>query len=390
MKATNQFREAYKRGMNVIFTLFKAPKETQELISCALLVRNSKTLLTGGYGTGKTTLIGMLGKAFFDSGVGKVALSQEKTPFDIFYYLDIPSMMKGIEKVEPRPIVTKPLKFINEFSRANNVVQNEFLELFAEGEKSYRNETFKSPPYVCLLDMNPKDATSTELSRALLDRIDYSVDFLPVGVKDGFELTKAKYNSGQIDCLLDLVTPVMKYEDVQKLWGEVASVTIPDTWIFYLRLIAAMISNCVKVEKSTASQRYRLDCSNCEFKNEPCSYITDPPAERWVESTIKLAKAKAWLAGNAAVGLEDVVWGLQYTLPHRLVLKQEVFMGHSSEREWVSEYLRKALDIKKKIWKDGLKLAAEARKGDKDAREKLEKLAEKDLALKAFVRDCLR
>ena len=93
------------------------------------------TLLIGGHSTGKATLA----KAFYNSLLHKlynkkiktfmILLKERHTPFDVFYTYDLPSLMKGIEKIVPKSIGAEAVYFDEIF--ANQLILStlrDFLE----------------------------------------------------------------------------------------------------------------------------------------------------------------------------------------------------------------------------------------------------------------------
>ena len=117
-------RALFLKGLQLIFSWWKGDPEIKEMLSISLLTKNSITLLSGTYGTGKTTFILSVMKVFFsdvfEQQVKPIARIRDTlTEFDILLYIDIAKLRQGVEHVEPRPIVTSPFKFFNELQRGN-------------------------------------------------------------------------------------------------------------------------------------------------------------------------------------------------------------------------------------------------------------------------------
>jgi hypothetical protein len=106
-----------------------------------------------------------------------------------------------------------------------------------------------------------------------------------------------------------------------------------------------------------------------------------PLAHRWVDSSVKLSKARAWLQARDEIYFDDILWAMTYTLPHRLELTQSVFAKYPNEAAWVSQRLRESVTLKESLWDEALKFLAPALNGDKAALAKLSEMGSKDLAV---------
>ena len=373
----------------MVFDLFKTDEDTREALSSAILVKNSHTLLSGSYGVGKTVFCGMVGIAFFDDDYVRVPLRQNMTEFDILYYIDIPLLVgKGIEKIYPRGLVTKRLKFINEVQRGNDQVYNGLLSLMAEHEIIYRDQVFKSPNYVMFLDRNPHDASSVEIPNAFLDRIDYSIDISLLHLRDTVSLmmTKLADDVPHFD-LKEKVKPFLTSEQMEEVWSDVSLVKVPKSIIIWGSMISEAFKSCKMIERSTAIPRYRLDCSQCEFKGEICSALKQPIAHRFFESMVRFAQARAWLYGKKEVDYADIEFALPYTIAHRVNLKDDVAAGFPSTFEWAKQDVIRSLDIKKSIWADALKafLSILNNKNVTEKYKTLETLSKRDLVIQQLM-----
>jgi hypothetical protein len=104
--------------------------------------------------------------------------------------------------------------------------------------------------------------------------------------------------------------------------------------------------------------------------------------QRWVDSAIKLGKACAWLDRKTEVTLDDLLWGISRVLPHRIDLKQNVFVKFANENEWMVQDFLPTVQSKLPMWEEAIPAFYSARKGDQKAVEKLKELAEKCLAVR--------
>jgi len=75
-----------------------------------------------------------------------VQLMNELSVNDVFFRMDVASLMKGEGVVEPRNIVIAPFKFVNEFQRGNHRIYNTFLGLREEGFVTLHDKKNSRPP----------------------------------------------------------------------------------------------------------------------------------------------------------------------------------------------------------------------------------------------------
>ncbi len=384
---TFEFREPFIEGCKTIFEWWKGDPETKEMLALALLTKNSITLLSGTYGTGKTTFVLSAMKVFFsdvyNAPVKPIARIRETlTEFDVLLYIDIAKLRKGIEHVEPRPIVTAPFKFFNELQRGNPRLYNALLSLFAEREVEYRGRVFKSEPFVCFCDRNPHDVASHEIPKALWDRIDAHVYIKTLEVTENYELLTQKYVESRVLQIVDALPELMTSETMKKIWEDVERVVVPKSVTLFLALLGAAFT-CAHVERSVTEPKFKLPCDRCQYKGELCYKVKEVWGVRWMESTLRFAKARAWLYGRPLVQLDDALFALPYTLNHRLVLRPEVEASFPNKIEFVKRVVVE--DVVKKVkgplWTEAVEAYLDAAKGDAGAEEKLRELAERDVVV---------
>jgi MoxR-like ATPase len=346
-------RDRFLEGIERIFELFKCDPETREMITLSMLVRNCKTLFLGTYGVGKTVLVNLIAKTFFDDDKAMITLDPSLTPFDLLYWMDIAELMQGKEKIYPRELVTRRMKFINEFGRGNQKIYNSFLSLMAEGRVVFRDKVFDSPPYVWFFDLNPTDEASVQVPASCMDRIDCAIPIPLLHLRDSVDLMLTKDEYG-----FDLTRRVdrcLSSAEMEQIWNEVEQIKTPKMVYIWCSMIAEMFRACTKTEKSLIEHAtYELRCKGCEFNGEICSFLKKPLAHRMTESAIKLARARAWLHGRSKLEMDDVEFVLPYTLHHRIELREEIASLHPSKFEWLRKTLSTILGIKRRIWSQAL------------------------------------
>jgi len=383
---TFKYRSIFLAGLKNIFAWWRADPETKEMLSIALLAKNSVVLLSGTYGVGKSTFIESVMKVFFKDiykqDVKPIARIRDTlTEFDILLYVDIAALRQGIEKVEPRPIVTSSFKFFNELQRGNPRLYNALLSLFAEKEVEYRGRVFKSKPFIAFADRNPHDVSSHEIPKALWDRIDAHLYIRVLDITETYELLTSKYVKSHTPRIVDALPELLSSKEMMEIWDDVDKVIVPEAITLFLALIAGSFT-CAHVDRSVTEPRFRLPCDQCPYKGELCFKVREIWGTRWAESTIKFAKARAWLYGRPMVQLEDVLFVLPYTLNHRLVLRPEIESAYPNKIEFVKkEVIEKAIKVKKDIWIKAIKAYLAALNGDENAKKELEQLAERDVVV---------
>ena len=350
-------RDVYSRGLDQLFSLLRAPADTQTAVASSLLVRNGITLLSGSYGTGKTQLVNLIKRTFFrDAGDGYdfdyETCHQDLTAFDVLYHLDLAELGKGREVVHPKQFVLARLKFLNEIQRANPSLYNALLPLLSERTITYRDMVFSSPNFVLLMDQNPHDEASSEIPRAFYDRIDFIINLAAIDLADSRKLFHSRKQEYGIEWdTLEKISPghVMKASDMEDIWQDVIRVGIGEKEYLKAFFLLRSFSSCDKTDRSTTGKGFHLDCESCKFKAELCAHVIQVPGQRSLNSILKLSQARAWLAGRESVAFEDLLFSLPYSMAHRLIIKREELVTFENSFEWlkkraIGEILRNKFD----------------------------------------------
>jgi len=293
------------------------------ILSVIPAIRNGTTLLTGTYGTGKTTLIDAYARRFFvDEGkpsIGKVRCHQELMDTDTLYSV---SFSNPDAPVQPRELLYKRFRYVNELPRSNPAWQNALLSFFSEREVTFRDQTFAVPEGINLCDRNPDDIGQEGVVRAVLDRMDHEV-IIPDN------------NYRPRNSILKPFTDPLTTDQMQKIWRDVDLIQINETVWDYAHMLNHYFSACLR-PRSTSNRLFELPCDTCAHKAEVCRSLRNTPGQRGLNSMLQLARAFAWWNGSSEVCMDDINQALPYTYAHRLDFHSEVF------REWPNpqEYLR--------------------------------------------------
>lgn len=375
--------DEYIKGIDRVFSLFLAIEDVKRFLSAVLIIRNAKIFLSGGYGSGKNTFVEIAAKTFFGDDLGIVRCHQELTTFDILWNINILRTLEGkANAVTPRPLIVAPFKYLNECQRLNTQCQNALLNVLTDKTVAFGDTVSQTPDYVCFLDRNPHDIGTQGMVKALLDRVDFYLDVEYLGMKHSMELLDTKFKGKQVDDLRDLAEPVLNTAQMTDIWHDVEKVRISEENIMRVSMTSMLLRKCIRIDRSITSARFRVVCEGCPYNGQPCSKQERPVGQRWVDSLIKLGKACAWLDRKAEVSFDDLLWGIPRVLPHRLDLKQNVFVKFANENEWVMQDFLPMVHSKLSMWDEAIPSFYESRKGDPEALKKLNLNAEKCLAVR--------
>jgi MoxR-like ATPase len=375
--------DEYIEGIDRVFSLFLAIEDVKRFLSAVLIIRNAKIFLSGGYGSGKNTFVEIAAKTFFGDDLGIVRCHQELTTFDILWNINILRTLEGkANAVTPRPLIVAPFKYLNECQRLNTQCQNALLNVLTDKTVAFGDTVSQTPDYVCFLDRNPHDIGTQGMVKALLDRVDFYLDVEYLGMKHSMELLDTKFKGKQVDDLRDLAEPVLNTAQMTDIWHDVEKVRISEENIMRVSMTSMLLRKCIRIDRSITSARFRVVCEGCPYNGQPCSKQERPVGQRWVDSLIKLGKACAWLDRKAEVSFADLLWGIPRVLPHRLDLKQNVFVKFANENEWVMQDFLPMVHSKLSMWDEAIPSFYESRKGDPEALKKLNLNAEKCLAVR--------
>lgn len=321
--------EIYRLKVRILYEeLFKRwvtnDDSLKEFIISSILIRNNKVLLIGFPGSGKSTLIRLISRALSKHGesLGVVIGAPEKTLQKVLVSTNLVKLLtKGEEDIIVRPIVKARIKFINEINRFSKSVQDALLSLLEEGYIEYGGLRFETPNYICFADMNPFRG---DIDRALKSRFLGSCYIELPGLRESKiildNMLEGEKASGRF-AIVETMPDVLSFEELERIWNEVASVTIPE----HIKLLGTMILASLRVCKfgklDLMPSYMRLPCIECEFANEPCSKIQEPPDERALIALFAYARARAWLRGRHVIEIDDILWAVPYVFAHRVELK---------------------------------------------------------------------
>lgn len=329
--------------------------DLQDVIVSSLLVRNSRVLLTGNPEAGKTTLVRLLAKGLSKSSkaasnsngplYAKTTGAPEQTLQKVISTTNVSKLItKGEEEIIVRPIVTAPIKFINEINRFSKAVQDAFLSLLEEGEVEYGGNLFTTPDFICFADMNPYRG---KIDLALKTRFMVSL-FLPfVDLKGDLEILDEMFFSGkETRDLAETMPAILSIDEVRDIWDDVAKVKVPEHVKAFLSVLFSAFKVC-KHDKSAIIPGYlRTICQKCEFSNEICAHLKRIPGERASIAGILFMRARAWLHHRQKATIEDAEWVAPWVLAHRIKLTAAVRSDVTNPWKWCREAVETLIKTK--------------------------------------------
>jgi len=129
--------------------------------------------------------------------------------------------------VVPRRVVTSRLKWLNEFARANNVLQDAFLGCCPKGRSSTGTRNSRAPTSSALPTTIPQSWRRTDLSWPIADRFDALVEIPTLSLLKRVSLTLSKYQGKHLKDLRGSYSNVLTSEEMQSVWDDVEKVTVP-------------------------------------------------------------------------------------------------------------------------------------------------------------------
>ena len=370
--ARNVYRDKIKALYNELFMRwFTNDESLKEFIISSLLIRNNKILLVGYPGAGKSTLVRLISRALSADGnslLGVVVGAPEKTLQKVLVSTNIVKLLTtGEEEIIVRPIVKSKIKFINEINRFSKSVQDALLSLLEEGYIEYGGLRFETPEYICFADMNPFRG---DIDRALKTRF-WGSCYIGLPSLEGSKsildimLESERITGGKFD-IVETMPRILSFDELRDIWRDVMRVSIPE----HIKLFGLMVLSSFRVCKfgklDLMPGYMRLPCTDCEYANEPCSKIQEPPDERASIALYAYARARAWFTGRERVEIEDILWAVPYVFAHRIELKPLIKSQYHNPWEFLRRYVDWIRDTKigtedsPGIWLKALALAAYA------------------------------
>ncbi len=242
------------------------------ITSSFLCDKNSKILLTGNTGTGKTTIANYLGSCLQKE---KISVTSDLLPSDVQEQLINSSGFN--------------LLHIDEFNRASGKLQSAFLELFAERQISYTGTTYGFNSFYVLATQNSADIAGIfNVPQAVYDRFDVNVYFELLSSSEKRELFFSDFEPRK----KGFINP----EDIDYTTGAVANFELTEAEEDFLLKVFDMVDSL-------------------EYNGKPLFGGTNIRAHKFA---IKLAKINALADGRSFIKPSDLTDYIVSLYLHRI------------------------------------------------------------------------
>jgi len=280
--------------------------------------------LLGFRGSGKTHVMECLTKMIDKQCVSiqQGYLSAELE--DVFARPDIPSLMKGEEKVVWKNMVTARVKAFDEIQRLGVGALSAMFRLMTTGTVMYLDQELGVKDFWVIATANPtelsEDTLNVRLPEPLWDRF-YGVLWIPIA--------PLKYQiriNGRIERAKEALPVVWKEKDLLELWKTVENVKISEEIEYVITLINRILGFCQYAQNYDASSLTEMQkrelCSKC-VQSYICSRIARPSSVRAKLALCRLSRGFAFLRGAKEVELIDVEKAFPLVFWKRLTLMNE-------------------------------------------------------------------
>jgi len=290
----------------------------------ASFASRSHLCLLGFRGSGKShvmeCLTKMVDRSCFALQQGYLSAELE----DVFARPDIPSLMKGEEKVVWKDMVTARVKSFDEIQRLGVGALSAMFRLMTTGTVMYLDQELGVKDFWIIATANPtelsEDALNVRLPEPLWDRF-YAVLWIPIA--------PLKYQiriNGRIEKAKEALPVVWKESDLLELWKTVENIEISEEVEYVITLINRILGFCQYAQNYDASSLTEMQkrelCSKCN-QSYICSRIARPSSVRAKLALSRLARGFAYLRGSDEVELVDVEKAFPLVFWKRLTLMDE-------------------------------------------------------------------
>lgn len=262
-------------------------------LSLAAFFSKGHLLIEDLPGLGKTTLAIGIAKAL-GLGFGRIQCTSDLLPTDITG-LSIYSKTTGEFEFHPGPIFNN-IVLVDEINRATPKTQSALLEAMGEEQVTIEGRTYKLPkPFFVIATQNPVEHFGTfPLPESQLDRFIMKIS---IGYPSS-DSEKEILRGGSKREELYSIEPIMNRDEVLQIQGDIRGNTyISDRILDY----------ALKIIEATRSSKY----------------LNAGLSTRGALALTYTAKTNAYFHGRDFVIPEDIKELAEYTIPHRVMFKEE-------------------------------------------------------------------
>lgn len=280
---------------NIIKSVSSCLHGKSKALKLALITLFSKghLLIEDLPGLGKTTLAIAIAKSLTLS-FGRIQCTSDLLPSDITG-VSIYNKDTGMFEFHPGPIFNN-IVLVDEINRATPKTQSALLEAMGERQTTIEGKTYQHPhPFFVIATQNPAEHYGTfPLPESQMDRftMKISIDY------PSKEAEKEILKAGSAKDELRHINPIMDKEEVLAIQEEIKkNVYISDKVLEYI----------LDIVKATRNNKY----------------IFAGISTRGALSVVDTAKTNAYFNGRDFVIPDDVKELSEYTIPHRVVFREE-------------------------------------------------------------------
>jgi MoxR-like ATPase len=244
-------------------------------------------------GLGKTTLAIGIAKALGLS-FGRIQCTSDLLPSDITG-LSIYNKSTGEFEFHPGPIFNN-IVLVDEINRATPKTQSALLEAMGEEQVTIEGKTYKVPkPFFVIATQNPAEHFGTfPLPESQLDRFIMKISIGYPSAESELEILRGGSKREE----LSLIEPIMHKEEVLRVQDEIRR----DTYIS-----DKVLNYILKIIQATRESRY----------------LNAGISTRGAIALTYTAKTNAYFHGRDFVIPEDIKELAEYTIPHRMMFREE-------------------------------------------------------------------
>lgn len=299
------------------------------LFSLLTALVNGRLLYLGQPGTGKTSAALLVGQLVFGLPLEELRRSMihghpQLTVADLVGNLRPEKLMRGEKEVEPRLILTSPIKIIDELNRIPSKTQAAILSMVADNYAEVFNVLLPYLPGPYYFTANAVDPGTYTVIPPLLDRIDASVK-------------AASFNAEIVELLpsaeMEVETKELSLTPSERkaIQEQIEALPLAPEALAAISAVKAHLSNCLRAstEPEHQTKNYALSqgilpsslCSECQLDTARalCAQTENGLEPRTLKALKLYGRALAWFRGKECVEVEDLEQIFPYLTQHKIL-----------------------------------------------------------------------
>lgn len=299
------------------------------LLSLLTALVDGRLLYLGQPGTGKTSAALLVGQLVFGLPLeelrrGMVHGHPQLTVADLVGNLRPEKLMRGEKEVDPRLILTSPVKIIDELNRIPSKTQAAILSMVADNYAEVFNVLLPYRPGPYYFTANAVDPGTYTVIPPLLDRIDAAVKATSFNaeVVDLLPAAEAEVAAGEL-----ALTP----EEREAIREQIAALPLAPEALAAISAVKAHLSNCLRAstEPEHQTKNYALSqgilpsslCAECQLDTARalCAQTENGLEPRTLKALKLYGRALAWFRGKERVEVEDLEQIFPYLTQHKIL-----------------------------------------------------------------------